>query len=274
MKIDLTEETSEDLQTKFYGQDVTTIPKDLYIPPEALLLYLENFEGPLDLLLYLIRKAKIDILDIPMADLTRQYLQYIDKMRKEFWSLASEYLVMAATLIDIKSRMLLPKASTEQDALEDEVDPRADLVERLLQYEQFQKAALRLEKLPQAERDFYWINIIADYQEVKLKPEVQPQQFILVWHELLTRMKTRKHLQVKTESLSLHEAMSNILRKLKNTHQRFISFFDLFETSDVQNWVVGFIAILELTRQGNIMLVQNSFQEELYIKADDSPIEV
>ena len=184
---------------KILGEPITEMPRDLYIPPEALQIFLETFEGPLDLLLYLIRKHSLDILDIPMAKLTRQYMDYVEAMRQNQLELAAEYLVMAAVLIEIKSRMLLPKPI---EAKPDELDPRAELVRRLIEYEQMKKAAEEINVLPQVGRDFSVVEVWIEHALVQRVPYVSVDDLRNTWLSLLTRAKLQQHHKVKREELS------------------------------------------------------------------------
>lgn len=254
---------------KVYGEQIDEVPRDLYIPPEALQIYLESFEGPLDLLLYLIRKAKFNVLDIPMAALTRQYLEYVELMRERNLNLAAEYLVMAAMMIDIKCRMLLPRTAVEVIDVDPEDDPRAALVRRLLHYEQIQKAAWRLQESPQADRDFYWASSEVLFEEKLVQPEVNPNDLVLIWHELLTRLKQRAHFEIDREPLSLREQMSHVLKRLQTEEGRFVNFFELFETPSTMHWVMGFIAVLELAKQGLVDIEQAEIGGAL--PSDDNP---
>lgn len=262
-----------------YGETLNNMPHDLYIPPEALQLYLESFEGPLDLLLYLIRKAKFNIIDIPMAALTRQYLVYVETMRKKNLNLAAEYLAMAALLIDIKCKMLLPRPSL--DILkegEDEVgDPRAELVRRLQRYEQIQIAALRLNELPQAGRDFFWGNVESEFAQSLYQPEIEVRDLVLIWQDLLTRIRVRKHHQITAEPLSLREQLTFVLKRLQETPDNFVNFLELFSGQTIAHYVVGFIAILELSRRRLVDFTQVEINEKelnispLYIKLANNP---
>lgn len=241
---------------RVYGETLDEVPHELYIPPEALRVYLESFEGPLDLLLYLIRKAKFNILDIPMANLTRQYLDYVEAMRARNLNLAAEYLVMAAIMIDIKCRMLLPRSSSELIEEEPTLDPRAELVRRLLHYEKIQKAAMRLNECPLAGRDFFWGQSEVRFEETLLQPQTSTSELVLLWQEILTRLRARAHFEVPTETLSLREQMSYVLKKLQSSATRYVDFFSIFEQPSPLHWVVGFIAVLELAKQGLIDLEQ------------------
>ncbi|QDQ28717.1 segregation/condensation protein A [Chitinimonas arctica] len=245
-----------------FGQPVTELPQDLYIPPDALRVMLERFEGPLDLLLYLIRKQNLDILDIPMAVVTRQYMDYVEAMHRQQLELAAEYLLMAALLIEIKSRMLLPRPV----ALEgDEHDPRAELVRRLLEYEQMKLAAFELDQLPQAGRDFHWAAAWFDRELVVRLPEVTPVDLRSAWLSLLARAKHSKHHTVRPDELSVREQMSDILRRLAGG--RYLEFCQLFDTSrGVPMLVVSFIAVLELTKEGLVAVTQDEPYQPIYVR--------
>ncbi|GAB3247658.1 segregation and condensation protein A [Chitinimonas naiadis] len=245
-----------------FGQPVTELPQDLYIPPDALRIMLERFEGPLDLLLYLIRKQNLEILDIPMAVVTRQYMDYVEAMRVHRLELAAEYLLMAALLIEIKSRMLLPRPNAEQG---DEHDPRAELVRRLLEYEQMKLAAFELDQLPMAGRDFSWAAAWFDREMVVRLPEVQPVDLKHAWMSLLARAKHTKHHTVRPDELSVREQMSEILKQLASG--QFREFSQLFDTSrGVPLLVVSFIAVLELTKEGLIAVSQSEPYQPIYVR--------
>ncbi|MEO7760635.1 MAG: ScpA family protein [Casimicrobiaceae bacterium] len=239
-----------------YGQPVVDVPHDLYIPPEALRVFLEAFEGPLDLLLYLIRKQNLNVLDIPMAALTRQYLEYVEIMRQTQLELAAEYLLMAAVLIDIKSRMLLPRPPS---VTADTGDPRAELVRRLLAYEQMKKAARDIDELPRVARNFeraeVWIEKIAQQR----LPMVRPADLRAAWASILQRALVNRHHLISREQLSVRDQMSHVLRLVKTG--RYVEFTSLFaKTATVAMVVVTFLAILELSREGLIDVVQaNAF---------------
>src|SRR5436189_291847 len=229
---------------KLYGEPVIELPSDLYIPPDALEVILEAFEGPLDLLLYLIRKESLDILDIPMAPLTRQYLEYVEIMRTKNLELAAEYLVMAAMLMEIKSRLLLPRPPAAE-AMED--DPRAELVRRLLEYEQIKKAAHALDELPQVGRDVIAISVWIEKQASERLPNVNAQDLAEAWRGLLHRARMSRHHRISREELSVREHMSGILRALQE--RRVLEFSELFEPQrGVPVLVVTFLALLELAR--------------------------
>src|SRR5436189_2469267 len=229
---------------KLYGEPVIELPTDLYIPPDALEVVLEAFEGPLDLLLYLIRKENLNILDIPMAPLTRQYLEYVEVMRTKNLELAAEYLVMAAILMEIKSRLLLPRPPSAELT---EEDPRAELVRRLLEYEQIKKAAHSLDELPQVGRDVVAISLWIEKTISDRLPQVDAQDLAEAWRGLLHRARMSRHHRISREELSVREHMSGILRALQE--RRVLEFSELFEPQrGVPVLVVTFLALLELAR--------------------------
>jgi len=239
---------------RIHGEPLLSVPQDLYIPPDALQIILESFEGPLDLLLYLIRKQNLDVLDIPMAQLTRQYLEYIDVMHENRLELAAEYLLMAALLIEIKSRMLLPRPPT---AAAEEEDPRAELARRLLEYEQIKLAAQQLAAMPQAGRDFEVAQVLFERLDLQLPPTVDPEDLKAVWLRLLARAKLNRHHRVTRDELSVREHMTRILRRLKD-HQ-YVEFFSLFEpNAGVPVIVVNLLALLELCRESMISITQQA----------------
>jgi segregation and condensation protein A len=245
---------------RIYGKPVLEVPHDLYIPPDALEVFLEQFEGPLDLLLYLIRKENINVLDIPMAPLTAQYLEYVEMMRSRTLELAAEYLLMAAMLIEIKSRMLLPRPA----ATELEEDPRAELVRRLLEYEQMKLAARRLNELPQAGRDFALVQVMFDQVAERL-PEVNVTDLRAAWLALLTRAAVQRHHRITREQLSVREYMSRILRRLQEA--RYVEFKDLFEPAQgIAVLIVTFLALLELARERLVELAQQEAYAPIYVK--------
>jgi segregation and condensation protein A len=248
---------------KIYGQPFGEMPKDLYIPPEALEIFLDAFEGPLDLLLYLIRKQNLNILDIPMAALTRQYLDYVEKMKSsQRFELAAEYLLMAAMLIEIKSRMLLPRPPT---AVAEEIDPRAELVKRLLDYEQMKLAAAGLDELPQADRDFAIVQVIFEKQTSTRLPDVEPEDLRRAWASILARAKLNKIHLISRDELSVRARMSYLLRKLKpGLHVEFGQLFE--ETATVPLVVVTFLAILELARERLISVAQTEPYSPIYVQ--------
>jgi len=246
---------------RIYGEPLTEIPADLYIPPDALEILLDAFQGPLDLLLYLIRKQNLDVLDIPMAPLTRQYLDYVEMMRSKNLELAAEYLVMAAMLIEIKSRMLLPRPAV----VDEEEDPRAELVRRLLEYEQMKKAAQQLDALPQVGRDVLAISVLVERTALERLPEVHPRDLAEAWRALLFRARMTRHHRVSREELSVREHMSQILRQLK--HSRVLEFTELFEPSrGVAVLVVTFLALLELAREALVDVTQSEGFAPIYIR--------
>jgi segregation and condensation protein A len=235
------------------GVSVTEVPHDLYIPPEALEVFLETFEGPLDLLLYLIRRENINVLDIPMAELTRQYLGYVEMMRRTQLELAAEYLLMAAVLIEIKSRLLLPRPPAPPGV--EVEDPRAELVRRLLEYERMKQAARDIDALPLAERDFMTARVWFERVAAARMPDVTPDDLRLAWIALVHRAKVNRHHLVTREQLSVRSEMSRLLRVLQPAH--YVEFTGLFaEHADVPHLVVTFLAILELSREQLIDLAQ------------------
>jgi len=249
------------------GEPVTTLPQDLYIPPYALQVFLEAFEGPLDLLLYLIRRQNIDVLDIPIAEITRQYVQYIDVMKELQLELAGEYLLMAAMLAEVKSRMLLPRPEKEE---EDEVDPRAELVRRLQEYERYKKAAEDISDLPRMERDVFVATADAPERKVTTKmPDVTMKELLLAFHDVLQRAEMFTKLHMQREPLSVRQRMSEILIRLKAND--FTGFSNLFDPEEGRMGVaVTFIAILELLRGSVIEVVQSEQYAPLHIRAASS----
>jgi segregation and condensation protein A len=248
---------------RLYGEPLFTLPQDLYIPPDALQVFLEAFEGPLDLLLYLIRKQNFNILDIPMAALTRQYLAYVDEIRASNLELAAEYLLMAAMLIEIKSRMLLPPKKSEDG--EDAEDPRAELVRRLLEYEQMKLAAHALAEMPQYGRDFLRAQVYVEQSLTPRFPEVQIEELQQAWRDILQRAKLVQHHRISREELSVREHMSLVLRQLQN--RKFVEFGDLFDPSrGVPVLVVTFIAMLELAKETLIELTQAEAYAPIYVR--------
>lgn len=258
------------------GEPVTALPQDLYIPPYALQVFLEAFEGPLDLLLYLIRRQNIDILDIPIAEITRQYVQYIELMKEMQLELAGEYLVMAAMLAEIKSRMLLPRPEAQD---EEEDDPRAELVRRLQEYERFKKAAQDISDLPRLERDVFVAQIEAPERKVVTKlPDVTMKELLLAFHDVLRRAEMFSNLHLQREPLSVRQRMSEILSRIKASS--FSGFSELFDPEEGRMGVaVTFIAILELLKESLIEVVQADEYAPLHVRAastvrlvDDSDI--
>ncbi len=249
---------------RVYGQPLTELPKDLYIPPDALKVFLDAFEGPLDLLLYLIRKQNLNILDIPMALLTRQYLEYVEAIKgANRFDLASEYLLMAAMLIEIKSRMLLPKPVSAE--AEPEEDPRAQLVRRLLEYEQFKLAAAGLDQLPMAERDFAVIHVLFERQAIQRLPDVSPDDLRRAWLQILARAKLNQALLVSREALSVRARMSHVLRRLQPAlHVEFSQLFE--EDASLPLVVVTFLALLELAREQLVRVTQAEPYSPIYVQ--------
>lgn len=237
------------------GQPWLDLPQDLYIPPDALEVILEAFEGPLDLLLWLIRRNNLDVLDIPMADLTRQYVDYVEAMRRHRLELAAEYLVMAAMLIEIKSRMLLPRPEKSEEG--EEHDPRAELVRRLLEFERMRQAGQNLDGLPQLGRDFQPVSVALERLAVKRLPQVAPDDLLRAWGDILKRARMNKHHRIGKQELSVREHMSRILRLLQDRgHALFAELFD--PAAGRPELVVTFLAILELTRERLLDIVQNA----------------
>ena len=247
-----------------YGEAVTELPQDLYIPPDALEVFLEAFEGPLDLLLYLIRKQNIDVLDIPVAEITRQYMTYVELMKSVRLELAAEYLVMAAMLAEIKSRMLLPRSA---EAEEDEEDPRAELIRRLQEYERFKQAAEDLDGLPRQGRDYVVPTVAAPEAKArKLLPQVDMQELMLCMAEVLRRADLFESHQVTREMLSTRERMSEILERLKDAG--FVPFIELFSVEEGRlGVVVTFMAVLELVKEQLVELVQNQAFAPIHVRA-------
>ena len=253
---------------KLYGEPLFKLPNDLYIPPDALEVFLEAFEGPLDLLLYMIRKQNFNILDIPMAAVTHQYLDYVEQIRQRNLELAADYLLMAAMLIEIKSRMLLPVKKS--DSGEEAIDPRAELVRRLLEYEQIKIAAMNLDTLPQVGRDFIRTQVYVDQQVVTRFPDVNVVDLQTAWSDILKRAKlTAKH-TISREELSVRAHMTGILRRLQSA--KFIEFQDLFDPSrGVPVVVVNFIAMLELAKETLIEITQAEAFAPIYVRLSYSP---
>jgi len=245
------------------GQPFMQLPQDLYIPPDALEVILDAFEGPLDLLLYLIRRQNLDILDIPIAEITRQYMSYIDLLRELQFELAAEYLVMAAILAEIKSRLLLPRPKAE-DGEED--DPRAELVRRLQEYERFKQAAEDLDELPREERDFVVLEAyVEDHKIVRVPPEIDLQELLLALRDVLSRAELFTHHQVQSEALSVRERMSRILDRLRD--ESYIEFPNLFTIGEGRmGVVVTFLALMELARERLVDLLQQKPFAQIYIK--------
>jgi segregation and condensation protein A len=253
---------------RLYGEPLFAMPTDLYIPPDALEVFLEAFEGPLDLLLYLIRKQNFNILDIPMASVTRQYLAYVEQIRKTNLELASEYLLMAAMLIEIKSRMLLPPKKTAEG--EEPEDPRAELVRRLIEYEQMKLAAARIDQLPLIGRDFLRAQVVIEQSLAPRFPDVEPDELRAAWADILKRAKLVQHHHITREQLSVREHMSIVLRALQG--RRFAMFEDLFDVNRGPHvLVVTFIAMLELAREHLLEVTQAEAFAPIYVRLAYSP---
>ena len=251
-----------------HGEPMLQMPHDLYIPPDALEVVLETFQGPLDLLLYLIRKHNLDVLDIPMAQLTQQYMSYIEMMQSNRMELAAEYLLMAAVLIEIKSRMLLPRPS-KSNAEESGEDPRVELMRRLLEYEQMKLAAQKLNALPQAGRDFELVQVLIERTVEQQLPAVAVEDLRQAWLALLVRAKLNTHHKVRREELSVREQMTRLLRQLR--HGEFETFENLFDASGgIPQLVVTFIAILELAKETLVEITQTETLGNIYVRASRS----
>ena len=247
---------------RLYGEPLFALPQDLYIPPDALEIFLEAFEGPLDLLLYLIRKQNFNILDIPMAQVTAQYIHYVEEIRQRNLELAAEYLLMAAMLIEIKSRMLLPPKKLAPG--EEAEDPRAELVRRLLEYEQMKIAAQMLEALPQYGRDFYRSQVVVEQGAAAL-PDVSVVDLRAAWAEIAGRARLVTHHKISREELSVREHMSIVLKRLQG--QRFLEFERLFDDgSSLPVVVVTFIALLELARENLLEITQGAAFAPIYVR--------
>jgi len=248
---------------RIHGEPMTEMPSDLYIPPEALSVFLEAFEGPLDLLLYLIRRHSLDILDIPMADLTRQYMSYVEMMRTTQLELAADYLLMAAVLIEIKSRMLLPRPRREDE--NEPEDPRAELVRRLLDYERMKKAAYALSEMPVVGRDFSLVEVYIEEAIAEKLPDVHVADLSEAWRAILARARMTKHHRITREQLSVRAHMSRILKSL--APGKFVEFSELFEPEHgVPLLVVSFLALLELARESMIEITQQTPFDPIYVK--------
>jgi segregation and condensation protein A len=247
------------------GEAITQLPKDLYIPPQALEVFLDAFEGPLDLLLYMIRRQNLDILDIPIADITKQYMEYIGLMADMQLELAGEYLVMAATLAEIKSRMLLPRA-TDPNAGE-ESDPRADLVRRLQEYERFKTAAESIDRIPRLDRDTWVANAeLGERKSSRPLPQIAMQDLLLAFRDVVQRAEMFAHHHVQRERLSVRVRMSDILATLERSS--FVEFIQLFRPEEGRMGVtVTFVAILELVREGLIDIVQTEAYAPLHVRS-------
>ena len=253
---------------RLYGEPLFRMPHDLYIPPDALEVFLEAFEGPLDLLLYLIRKQNFNILDIPLASVTRQYLEYVEQIRKHNLELASEYLLMAAMLIEIKSRMLLPPKKSVNGA--EPEDPRAELVRRLVEYEQIKLGAAKLNALPQLGRDFLRAQVHIEQSLAPRWPDVSPDDLRTAWREILQRARLNQHHTISREQLSVREHMSIVLRRLQG--RRFVEFEDLFDTTrGMPVLVVTFLAMLELAKESLLEVTQAEAFAPIYVRLAYTP---
>jgi segregation and condensation protein A len=257
---------------RLYGEPLFSIPQDLYIPPDALEVFLEAFEGPLDLLLYLIRKQNFNVLDIPMAEVTAQYLTYVEQVRRTNLELAGEYLLMAALLIEIKSRMLLPVRRS--DTGEEPEDPRAELVRRLLEYERMKLAAQRLDALPRVGRDFFLASAQAEVSLEQALPEVRAQDLRDAWAAILHRAQLNASHRITREQLSVRDHMSHILRRLSGV--RFMEFTELFMERIASGdpaavIVVHFLALLELARESLLEITQAAAYAPLYVRLTYTP---
>ncbi len=253
---------------RLYGEPLFAMPHDLYIPPDALKVFLEAFEGPLDLLLYLIRKQNFNILDIPMAAVTRQYLAYVEEIRATNLELAAEYLLMAAMLIEIKSRMLLPPKKTAEG--QEPEDPRAELVRRLLEYEQIKLAAHKLNEVPQFGRDFLRAQVYVEQSLQPRFPDVNVVDLQEAWRDIVKRARLVQHHVISREELSVREHMSIVLRKLQG--RTFLEFEDLFDARrGMPVLVVTFIALLELSKEGLLEVTQAEAFAPIYVRLAYTP---
>ena len=255
---------------RLYGEPLFKLPQDLYIPPDALEVFLETFEGPLDLLLYLIRRQNFNIFDIPLAQVTRQYLDYVEQIRARNLELAAEYLLMAAMLIEIKSRMLLPVRASDDGA--EAEDPRAELVRRLLEYEQMKLAAARLDALPVVGRDFLRAQVAVEQSLEPRFPDVDVVDLREAWADILRRARLHQHHRITREQLSVREYMTRVLRRLQGA--RFVEFEDLFEVErGMSVVVVTFIAMLELSRERLIEVTQAEAFAPIYVRLAYQPVQ-
>jgi len=250
-----------EFSAKIYGEPFIDIPKDLYIPPDALEIFLYSFEGPLDLLLYLIKKQGIDILDIPMYSLTKQYLAYIDQIRDNQFELAGEYLLMAAMLIEIKTRMLLPKSN----AINIEDDPRAELVRRLISYEAIKKAAIEIDKLPVVDKDF-WISDIYTKKSQELPANINLQDIVDAFKKILSRQDLFHTHQIIKEQLSVREYIAKTLKYLQA--YKNADFLVMIKNNDIQSTqviIIYFLAVLELVKEGLLTFTQSKSYSKIYL---------
>ncbi|WP_350297040.1 ScpA family protein [Limnohabitans sp. Rim8] len=254
---------------RLYDEPLFSMPADLYIPPDALEVFLEAFEGPLDLLLYLIRKQNFNIMDIPMAAVTRQYLTYVDEIRQHNLELAGEYLLMAAMLIEIKSRMLLPPKKVAEG--QEPEDPRAELVRRLLEYEQMKLASMRLNEMPHFGRDFIKAQVYIEQSLQPRFPDVHLVELQEAWRDILKRATLVQHHKISREELSVREHMSIVLRHLQG--RKFVEFEHLFDPSrGTPVLVVTFIALLELAKETLIEITQAEAFAPIYVRLAYTPV--
>jgi segregation and condensation protein A len=268
MPADMPEVVDQVALARLYGEPLFAMPADLYIPPDALEVFLEAFEGPLDLLLYLIRKQNFNILDIPMAGVTRQYLVYVEEIRNRNLELAAEYLLMAAMLIEIKSRMLLPPRKTAEG--QEAEDPRAELVRRLLEYEQTKLAAARLNEMPQIGRDVLRAQVYIEQALQPRFPDVNVIDLQEAWRDIVKRAKLVQHHKISREELSVREHMSIVLRKLQG--RKFVEFEQLFDPArGMQVLIVTFIALLELAKEALIDVTQAEAYAPIYVRLGFQP---
>jgi len=260
---DVPEQLELKVFARLYGEPMLRLPQDLYIPPDALEVFLDAFEGPLDVLLYLIRRQNFDIFDIPMAEVTRQYLAYVEEIRSRNLELAAEYLLMAALLISIKSRMLLPVKKA--DSGEEVEDPRAELARRLIEYERIKLGAERIDELPQLGRDFLAANVWIEQAATTRLPSVDANDLRSAWADILRRARLVQHHRITREELSVREYMTIVLRKLQD--RRFAEFDELFDVSRGTPFVVvTFIALLELARESLIEITQAEAFAPIYVR--------
>ena len=247
---------------KLYGEPLFKVPDGLYIPPDALEVFLESFEGPLDLLLYLIRKQKFDVMNVPMALVTEQYMGYVELIRKSNLELAAEYLVMAACLMQIKRRLLLPVTRADDD--EEVEDPQAELARRLLEYEKMKLAAVELDRIPRNGRDFWRAFVLIEQTQNKILPDVSSEELARVWQEVLAQAQLRGNHTISRQELSVREFMSNILRRLGQSP--IVEFRELFKTGcGIEVAIVNYLAILELAKDGLVRITQAVPFAPLYV---------
>ncbi len=247
---------------RLYGEPLFQVPDGLYIPPDALKVFLESFEGPLDLLLYLIRRQKFDVMEIPMALVTEQYMGYVELIRKTNLELAADYLVMAAHLMQIKSQLLLPV--TKVDTGEEVADPQAELARRLLEYERMKMAAVELDQIPRAGRDFFKAFVLVEQSQAKLLPEVCVDDLKQAWESILRQAKLKGAHKISRQELSVREFMSEILKRL--TSERFVDFEKLFDPQmGIAGVIVNYLAILELAKEGLIRITQAAPFAPIYV---------